>query len=92
MYKYLPEMKCRHCKYTYAESWDVVHTFSRDKGTWPIHCGDTMSIHTYRPTRYEFCNDWRCKYAQGGACGCTCEGTFHGVGVGNPKPVKYIYA
>lgn len=61
-------------------------------GAFPFCCGSIMRIHQYRPTRFQFCNDARCYYADGAYCGCTCEGTFHGVGRGATERGRYYLA
>jgi hypothetical protein len=52
--------------------------YHNEGGLWP-YCHVPMRVHSYRENRYTKCTDPRCLFADGRYCGCTCEGTFHGI-------------
>lgn len=93
MPKYEREFKCKICGYkrdVTTEEDEQMMTVPR-VWEWPKHCDKTMSLHPYRATRYQFCTNASCVFAEGGQCACTCEGTFHGRESGRMQPARYIY-
>jgi hypothetical protein len=96
MEKYLPEWKCKICEYRQPTSWEnarqELDAHYKQGAPYPSHCDTPMKLHSYRPTRYQFCSDNRCLYGQGNYCACTCEASFHGMHAGRTKKAQYIYA
>lgn len=94
MSKYELEIRCKSCGYREDTNYELVEQMRlhpREPLSLPFHCGERMRLHTYRPTRYKYCNDARCRFGEGNTCYCSCEGTFHGIEVGRTTQARYGY-
>lgn len=89
------ELRCKHCgkrgDIAEQDAFALIEQY-RHGGAFPFCCGSIMLFHRYRPSRFQYCNDMTCQYAGGANCGCTCEGTFHGVQRGATERGRYYMA